>query len=401
MNVVLGYDLRCKDLEYDLLRKLTAERRQIVPYYQGDFYPLTSDSRDEEHWLAWQFDRPEQGDGIVEAFRRQKTEEASATFHLSGIDASARYEITDLDSGRSASVSGRELTEHGLPLVIKAKPGALVVRYRRLSGAATAMAALETEKTRRVLDLNGTWQVEQGEMEAMPSAFNHTVVVLGLIDMARPSFTEIGKPSSQRRAFWYRRTFKLEGAVPEVALLKLHKACYGTRVILNGQDLGEHQPCFTPSFFDLKGHVKGEGVENELIIRVGADPDCLPPDQPRGWDFEKYLFIPGLYDSVELILTGAPFIKNVQIVPEIVAGTARAVVEIEAGQQAAEAKVSALVREARTGDAAAVVAQTTSAIALSVGKTATAELLLTMRNARLWSPEDPFLYELTLTTGTD
>lgn len=95
MNVVLGYDLRCKDLDYDLLRKLTAEWRQIVPYYQGDFYPLTSDSRDEEHWLAWQFNRPEQGDGIIEAFRREKTEKASATFHLSGMDASARYEITD------------------------------------------------------------------------------------------------------------------------------------------------------------------------------------------------------------------------------------------------------------------------------------------------------------------
>ena len=134
------------------------------------------------------------------------------------------------------------------------------------------MAAPETEKTRRVLDLKGTWQVEQGEMQAMPSAFTHTVVVPGLIDMARPSFTEVGKPSSQRRAFWYRRTFKLEGAVPEVALLKIHKARYGTRVILNGQDLGEHQPCFTPGFFDLKGHVKGEGAENELIIRIGANP---------------------------------------------------------------------------------------------------------------------------------
>ena len=257
------------------------------------------------------------------------------------MDPSARYEITDLDSGQSTSFSGSELIEHGLPLVINAKPGALAVRYRRLSRAASVMPAPEPEKTRRVLDLNGTWQVEQGQMQAVPTAFTHTVVVPGLIDMAQPSFTEVGKASTQRRAFWYRRSFKLEGAVPEVALLKIHKARYGTRVILNGQDLGEHQPCFTPGFFDLKGHVKGDGAENELIIRVGADPDCLPSDQPRGWDFEKYLFLPGLFDSVELILTGAPFIKNVQIVPDIVAGTARALVELEAGPRAAEAKLSA------------------------------------------------------------
>ena len=39
-NVVLGYDLRRKDLDYALLRKLTAEWRQIVACYQGDYYPL-------------------------------------------------------------------------------------------------------------------------------------------------------------------------------------------------------------------------------------------------------------------------------------------------------------------------------------------------------------------------
>ena len=135
-------------------------------------------------------------------------------------------------------------------------------------------------------------------------------------------------------------------------MLKIHKARYGTRVILNGQDVGEHPACFTPGYFDLKGYLKGDGAENELVIRLGADPESLPSDQPRGWDFEKYRFIPGLFDSVELILTGAPFIKNVQIVPDIVAGTARALVEIKCGPRAAAAKLSALVHAARRGDAA-------------------------------------------------
>jgi len=89
--------------------------------------------------------RPAQGDGIVEAFRREMNEKDLATFHLSGIDASVKYAITDLDLGRFTSLIGSELTEHGLPVVIQAKPGALVVRYRRLSGAAAAMAAPGTE----------------------------------------------------------------------------------------------------------------------------------------------------------------------------------------------------------------------------------------------------------------
>ena len=122
MNVVLGYDMRRPDLDYDLLRKLTVEWRQIVPYYRGDFYPLTGDSRDEEHWLAWQFDRPEQGDGIVEAFRRERTKPETASYHLRGIDTASRYEITDLDTGRSKALSGKALAEHGLPVFIESKP---------------------------------------------------------------------------------------------------------------------------------------------------------------------------------------------------------------------------------------------------------------------------------------
>ena len=56
----------------------------------------------------------------------------------------------------------------------------------------------KADNARRVLDLNGTWQVEQGELQAVPLAFTHTVTVPGLIDMARPSFTEVGKPTTQR-----------------------------------------------------------------------------------------------------------------------------------------------------------------------------------------------------------
>jgi len=171
--------------------------------------------------------------------------------------------------------------------------------------------------------------------------------------------------------------------------------------MLNGQDLGEHLPCFTPAYFDVKPYLKGEGAENVLIIRVGANPDCLPTDMPRGWDFEKYLYIPGLYDSVQLILTGAPFIRNVQIVPEITTGTVRAVVEVEAGHQATAAEIKATVREARSGRTGGDSDVSSPARSVAARESATFDLRYPLRNARLWSPEDPFLYEMTVTTGGD
>ena len=157
------------------------------------------------------------------------------------------------------------------------------------------------------------------------------------------------KSVPERQAFWFRRTFKLQGQTPQVALLKFHKARYGLRAILNGHDLGTHLPCFTPAYFDVKPFLKDDGQDNVLLVRLGANPECLPSDMPRGWDFEKYLFIPGLYDSIELILTGAPFIQNVQIVPDLEKGIARAYVEVAAGDAPAEARLKATVREARSG----------------------------------------------------
>src|SRR5512133_3922030 len=67
---------------------------------------------------------------------------------------------------------------------------------------------------RRVIDLNGTWQVAEGAMDSMPEKFEHEVPVPGLIDMAEPAFMEVGKPSDKREAFWYRRTFAVKGSIP-------------------------------------------------------------------------------------------------------------------------------------------------------------------------------------------
>ena len=129
--MVLGYDLRRKDLDYGLLRKLAGQWRESAAYYYGDYYPLTPYSREEDHWIAWQFHRSEQGDGIVEAFRRGRCDQPAILLRLSGLDAAARYQVADLDSGVSRIATGKELMESGLPVEIKSKPGAAAIVYQR------------------------------------------------------------------------------------------------------------------------------------------------------------------------------------------------------------------------------------------------------------------------------
>lgn len=269
----------------------------------------------------------------------------------------------------------------------------VVVAFMPIFGGLRAAA-----NTRGRIDLNGTWQVAEGSMDSIPQRFGRTVPVPGLIDTAEPAFDEVGKRSEQRQAFWYRRTFTVEGEIPDVAMLKLNKARYGTKVQLNGHLVGEHLPCFTPAYLDVKPHLKGSGQANELIVRVGADRDALPAGQPTGWDFEKYLYIPGIYDDVALILTGEPFIRNVQIVPDIEAERVRVVAELESSRSGSCATVCQ-VSEARSGKVVATVERAN--VPFSGEGLTRLHITIPLEACRLWSPEDPFLYRLRLSTGGD
>jgi hypothetical protein len=266
-----------------------------------------------------------------------------------------------------------------------------------LIALASAEAALKPLSPRLSLPLDGVWQIEQGGPDAPPARFTRTIPVPGLADMATPAFSEVGKVSTQRQAFWYRRTFRVDQAIPEIALLKLHKARYGTAVWLNGKLLGEHLPCFTPVEFDARAHLRSG--ENEVLIRLGANRESVPASQPSGWDFEKYLFTPGLYDSVELILSGAPYVRNVQTVPDPVAKTVRVVAELVAGAQPAEFTLRTEVVAAKSRAVAS--APLATPVRLAAREQKTVDLTLPLRDGHLWTPEDPFLYELRLATGAD
>ena len=53
----------------------SAEWRKAADYMLGDYYPLTPYSLAEDGWMAWQFDRPDLGEGMVQAFRRAQSHE--------------------------------------------------------------------------------------------------------------------------------------------------------------------------------------------------------------------------------------------------------------------------------------------------------------------------------------
>jgi len=278
---------------------------------------------------------------------------------------------------------------------------------RALAGALVAGCALlcavradASDLHRRVISLDGSWHVAEGGMDQVPADFGHVVPVPGLVTLARPAFVEPGlepkdskggsRKDPRRDAFWYRRTFRVDGPLPAVATLKVGKAMFGTRVIVNGKVAGDHLPCFTPGYFEVRGAlVDGQ---NEVLIRVGADRDALPPGIPDGFDFEKTRYIPGIFDSVELVLSGTPHIANVQVAPDLANATVRVETEIRNAGEPAVAALRYTVREAKSGK---VVARLTGdPVALPGGSARTVDVRMPIAGCHPWTPEDPFLYRL-------
>lgn len=132
LDTTLSCDARRTDLDWDLLRELTSEWQRIAPYFWGDYYPLTPYSLKEDAWIGWQFDRPEEEDGMVQAFRRAESPDAYAVFPLHGLEAGARYRVTDADSDEEAEMSGQALLETGVRVSMPERPGAAILVYERI-----------------------------------------------------------------------------------------------------------------------------------------------------------------------------------------------------------------------------------------------------------------------------
>jgi len=118
-----------------------------------------------------------------------------------------------------------------------------VITFAGIALLLAATLAAAEPVSRNTVSLDGTWQIGEGGLDAAPSAFGHEVAVPGLVFLAVPPFEAPGPKVAnrskgptgdpRREAFWYRRTFTIAEPAPPVATIKVGKAMFGTRVILN------------------------------------------------------------------------------------------------------------------------------------------------------------------------
>ncbi len=125
------WDARRTDLDYDCLRRMSKQFHEIKKYWLGDYYTLTPYSTEDNVWMAWQFDCPEKGEGMVQAFRRPNASEESVSLKLRGLSAKTVYTIRNLDEAATTTATGAQLMKDGLPVKMPKKPDAAVIVYKK------------------------------------------------------------------------------------------------------------------------------------------------------------------------------------------------------------------------------------------------------------------------------
>ncbi len=118
------FDVRDENMEWDKIKPLFDEWHDFVECYSGDYYPLTEITLTDDNWAAWQFNRFEEGDGVIQAFRRPFSPDEERTFRLFDLDPEKNYRLHRYDTGDDFVVSGRELTENGLRIQLPPRSSA-------------------------------------------------------------------------------------------------------------------------------------------------------------------------------------------------------------------------------------------------------------------------------------
>lgn len=183
---------------------------------------------------------------------------------------------------------------------------------------------------------------------------------------------------------YYHRTFTLpEGFNKGRILLNFDAVDYEATVFVNGTEVKHHLGGYFPFSIDITDAVK-DG-ENELTLNVIDPSDTKPHARGkqkinRGGIF--YTPQSGIWQTVWLESVPEVYANAIYLTPDIDTGTLT--VKVDANAPAGGKAI------AYDGDSA-----------IAEGIIENGECVLKIDDAKLWSPESPFLYDLKITYGED
>ena len=235
-------------------------------------------------------------------------------------------------------------------------------------------------------NLNGLWKYAiTPKGTPAPAAYQGDILVPFAVES---SLSGVGKMINEKEELWYQRTFDIPSAWRgKQILLHFGAVDWKAEVWVNDVKVGEHTGGFTPFYFDITS-VLNKG-NNDLVVKVWDPSDR--GEQPRGKQIANphgiwYTPVTGIWQTVWLEPVATQYITNLKTTPNIDNNSVK--VEVAANTTSAD-KV-----EVKVFDGKNLVAKGAALNGVPV------ELAMPA-NAKLWSPDSPFLYNMEVTLYKD
>lgn len=232
------------------------------------------------------------------------------------------------------------------------------------------------------MNLNGLWDytlLPRATTGTRPTAYAGKILVPYPLESA---LSGVGKTVGQDSVLWYRKELNLPAKFrKQNVVLHFGAVDWRCEVFVNGAPAGTHQGGYDPFSFDITTLLR-PGARQELTVRVWDPADGGP--QPRGKQVKKpesiwYTPVTGIWQTVWLEAVPKTYIITTKQTPDIDQQTLTVSAQLQNAQPTDQLRITAW-------DGKTKVAEKTAA--------ATGEILLTLNNPKLWSPETPFLYDL-------
>lgn len=265
-----------------------------------------------------------------------------------------------------------------------AAPGPLMTRWAAEVGPTNALPDYPRPQLVRPdwLNLNGLWNYAITPIDVSNiTNYEGDILVPFPVESA---LSGVMRTLDEKSTLWYHREF----AVPKTwrgQRIRLHfdAVDWHARVLINDHEIGQHRGGYDAFSFDITDQLKWNGKE-QISVAV-SDP--TEGDQPRGKQSRKpegifYTASSGIWQTVWIEPVPQVCIDSLQMTPNVAAGALR--LSVAANNLSSSLRIEA-------------VALANGTEAGRVTGPANSELLLPIHSPHLWSPDDPFLYDLRVT----
>jgi beta-galactosidase/beta-glucuronidase len=228
-------------------------------------------------------------------------------------------------------------------------------------------------------NLNGLWNYSiQDFGKNVPSKYDGQILVPFAVES---SLSGVMKEVGAKKELWYETNFSIESNWNNKNIL-LHFGAvdWKTEVFINDIKVGSHTGGYTPFSFDITPFIQ-KGKTQKLVVKVW-DPSNDGP-QPRGKQVKNpegiwYTPVTGIWQTVWIEPVNAKSITALKTMPNIDQNTISIKADIVGATTGDVVEISVFDAGKEIAKEKAVVGESNDIV---------------LNNVKLWSPENPFLYE--------